>query len=61
MKASKTKVVNGYSIKEYYWAGDYVVYVDNWLVKTNFNDTVAAAERGTDFIWAVPRTGSNPA
>lgn len=54
MKASKTKGVNGYVIQEFYWCGDYVVYVDNRLVRTNFDDTVAAAERGTDFIWAVP-------
>lgn len=53
MYASKTKSVNGFFILEFYWYGDAIVYVNNRLVTSNFDDTVATAERGGDFSWAV--------
>lgn len=33
MSPSRKREVNGHVVEEYYWAGDYVVYVDNNLVK----------------------------
>ena len=31
MTPSRTRTINGRKVNEYYWAGDYPVYVDNRL------------------------------
>lgn len=54
MNASKTKGVGEFVIQEFYWAGSYITYVDNRLVRTSFEKTVEMAERGEPFVWAVP-------
>ena len=38
MKAERIKIINGQKVEEFYWAGKYVVYIDNRLTKMNYAD-----------------------
>lgn len=38
MNPERQKEINGHKIHEYYWNGDYPVYVDNHLEKGTFEE-----------------------
>lgn len=38
MNPERRTVINGHEIHEYYWHGDYPVYVDNKLEKGTFEE-----------------------
>ena len=38
MNPERKKQINGYEILEYYWHGDYPVYIDNYLTKETFEE-----------------------
>ena len=44
MKAERKKIVNGKTIEEFYWAGKFVVYVDNNLKNGTFDEIVKKIE-----------------
>jgi hypothetical protein len=46
MSPDQSKTINGILIKEFYWAGKYVVYVNHCLVTTNFEETCRQVEAG---------------
>lgn len=43
MSPSRSKIVNGVQVQEYYWNGKHVVYVDHRLVAKCFDDACADA------------------
>ena len=45
MSPDRKKVVNGQRIEEFYWAGKYVVYVNNCASDLSFEEACRAAEK----------------
>ncbi len=45
MTPERTRTINGRKISEYYWAGEYPVYVDRRLVEGTFDEVCARIER----------------
>lgn len=37
MTPERSTVIDGHKIEEFYWAGDYTVYVDNHLVREDYD------------------------
>jgi len=37
--------INGFRIEEFYWAGDYIVYVNHGLVDGSYENACAIAEK----------------
>ena len=52
MQPRRKKTVNGHVVEEYYWHGDYPVYVDNKLATGTFEQVCAKLEpeRGRDDV-----------
>ena len=48
MSPDKKEIINGKKVEEYYWAGKYVVCVDNHVVSSNFKDTCDAIRQEKD-------------
>jgi hypothetical protein len=46
MSPDQSKTINGILIEKFYWAGEYVVYVNHYLVTTNFEETCRQVEAG---------------
>ena len=44
MRAERTKVINGNTVEEYYWAGKLVVYINNRLSNFTFEQAIKALE-----------------
>jgi len=44
MTPEKKKVINGHKIEEFYWAGRYVVYIDNHLFEGSFDKAVKSVQ-----------------
>ena len=42
MRPERTRTINGKKVSEYYWAGEYHVYVDNQLVPGTFEAVCAS-------------------
>jgi hypothetical protein len=40
MTPERSKIINGHKINEYYWAGEFVVYIDNGLTTMSFEEAV---------------------
>ena len=38
MEAERTKIIDGQKVEEFYWAGKYVVYINDKLTKMNYAD-----------------------
>jgi hypothetical protein len=51
MSPDKKEIIDGKKVEEYYWAGRYVVYVNNCAVKGNFKDTCVAIRKGLRLEW----------
>ena len=48
MQPERSCTVNGHVIREYYWAGEYPVYLDNRLTKRSYEDAVYLLKAGAD-------------
>ena len=48
MAPERSCTVNGRVIREYYWAGEYPVYVDNRLTKCSYEDAADLLKAGAD-------------
>lgn len=49
MTPEKKKVINGRTVEQYYWAGEWVTYVDGHLVPETFDEAVDKIAKGIDF------------
>lgn len=47
MDPTRTATINGHAVREYYWAGEYPVYVDSQLRAGSFEDICAALSKET--------------
>ena len=53
MSPDRKEVINGKKVEEYYWAGEYVTYIDNRLVYGSIDGAVEKLKRG-DEVKSVP-------
>jgi len=44
MNPERTKTINGTTIEEYYWAGKFVVYINNKLSDYTFEQAIKSLE-----------------
>ena len=51
MTPRRQEVINGKKIKEYYWAGDLVVYVDHHAVDSSFEKTCEDIREDKEIQW----------
>lgn len=42
MEPERKETINGHKIHEYYWAGDFVIYIDNYLFNGTWEDAIKA-------------------
>ncbi len=45
MAPERSKTVNGHKVNEYYWAGEYPVYVNSRFYEGTFEQAVEAVEK----------------
>ena len=49
MIPERKKEINGYVVEEFYWSGEYPVYVNNCLVNISFGRAYELAEKNEIF------------